>query len=197
MCGFDKTSTLQYFILNKNVCVCWRWYFKDDNTHAERENSCSSAQTRDHQAGSLLINHQDPWLPTTAGLVFAVIPHARDRLCSGWLKATCSALLPRKELNKGLLAAAPLWRSIFQHNPAAIHNLLWQLGATAPGKLKRWFGVFFYLFSGVDQTKLSWPKIEFGLDSKEILLTTYCLILSFLCFTITNLANIYIYCDER
>lgn len=120
-----------------------------------------------------------------------------SQLCSGWVKATCSALLPGKELNKGLPAAALLWRSIFQHNPAATHNLLWQLGPTAPGKLKRWFGVFFYLFSGVDQTKLSWPKIEFGLDSKEILLTTYCLILLFLWFIITNLANIYIYCDER
>lgn len=88
-------------------------------------------------------------------------------------------------------------QSVQQHNPAATGNLLWQLGPTAPGKLKRWFGVFFYLFFGGDQTKLSWLKIEFGLDSKEILLTTYCLSLLFLCFVITNLANIYIYWDER
>lgn len=88
-------------------------------------------------------------------------------------------------------------QSFQQHDPAATGNLLWQLGPTAPGKSKRWFGVSFYLFSGVDQTKLSWLRISFGLDSKETPLTTYCVILLFLCFIITNLPNTYIYCDER
>ena len=54
--------------------------------------------------------------------------------------------------------------------------------------LKR-FGVFFYLFSGVEKTKLSWLKITFGLDSQKILLTTYGLIPLFLCFVRTYLAN--------
>lgn len=84
-----------------------------------------------------------------------------------------------------------------QHNPAAKGNLLWQLGPTASGKLKRRFGVFFHLFSGIDQTKLSWLKISFVLDLKEILLTTYGLILLFLCFVITYLTNSSIYCDGR
>lgn len=83
-----------------------------------------------------------------------------------------------------------------QHNPAAKGNLLWQLGPTASGKLKRGFGVFFYLFSGVDQSKLSWLKISFVLDSREILLTTCGLILLFICFIITYFANRPIYCDE-
>lgn len=53
----------------------------------------------------------------------------------------------------------------------------------------RWFGVFFYLFSGVEKTKLSWLKISFVLDSKKIQLTTYGLIPLFLCFIRTYLAN--------
>lgn len=53
----------------------------------------------------------------------------------------------------------------------------------------RWFGVFFYSFSGVEKTKLSWLKISFVLDSKKIQLTTYGLIPLFLCFIRTCLAN--------
>lgn len=53
----------------------------------------------------------------------------------------------------------------------------------------RWFGVFFYLFSGVEKTKLSWLKISFVLDSKKIQLTTYGLLPLFLCFIRTCLAN--------
>lgn len=102
-----------------------------------------------------------------------------------------SSLLPWKNLH------GAAWRShccvgqaLQQHNPVAKGNLLWQLDPTALGKLSDdTFGVFFYLLSGVEKTKLSRLKISFVLDSKKKLLTTYGLIPLFLCFVRTYLAN--------